>query len=64
MGAEAVRLRLPRPSYQRIRVLLQQARRIRRRPSTGQVLVDICVRARPPDALLDHLSGIGVPQRE
>lgn len=64
LGAEADRLRLPRPSYQRIRVLLHQARRIRRRePTTAQILVDVCFRARPPIALLDHLSGVGVPRR-
>ena len=63
LGAEADRLRLTRPSYQRIRVLVHQARRIRRRePTTTQVLVDVCFRARPPTAVLDHLSGIGVPQ--
>ncbi len=63
LGAEADRLRLTRPSYQRIRVLLHQARRIRRlSPSTTQVLVEVCFRARPPIAVLDHLSGIGVPQ--
>ena len=62
LGNEADRLRLPRPSYQRIRVLLHQARRIRRQPSTAQVLFDVCFRARPPIAVLDHLSGVGVPQ--
>lgn len=63
LATEAERLRLTRPSYQRIRVLLHQARRIRRqRPSTTQVLVDVCFRARPPIAVLDHLSGVGVPR--
>jgi hypothetical protein len=37
-------------------------RRLRRRPSTARVLVEIAYRARPPDALLDHVSGIGVPE--
>ena len=62
LGLEADRMRLTRPSYQRVRVLLHQARSIRhRRPSTGQVLVEIAFRARPPAALLDHLAGIGLP---
>lgn len=65
VGAEAVRLGLPRPSYQRIRVLVHESRRLRqlRGPSTASVLVDIALRARPPEALADHLSGIGVPAR-
>jgi hypothetical protein len=62
LGAEAERLRLPRPSYQRIRVLLHQARRIRRGPSTAQILVDVCFRARPPISVLEHVSGLGVPE--
>jgi hypothetical protein len=64
LGAEAWRLGLPRPSYQRVRVLVHQLRRIRARkgPSTGEVLFDIAVRARPPQALIDHLSGVGLPR--
>src|SRR5947208_11675101 len=62
LGAEAERLGLPRPSYQRIRVLVHDLRRVRRRgqPSTASVLWEIAMRARPPEALLDHLSGVGV----
>jgi hypothetical protein len=63
LGKEADRLRLTRPSYQRIRVLLHQSRRLRRlRPSTAQVLAEVAFRARPPIAVLDHLSGVGVPR--
>ena len=62
LGAEASRLRLPRPSYQRIRVLIHQSRRLRRRgPSTAQVLLDVAFRTRPPIAVLEHVSGVGVP---
>lgn len=65
VGAEANRLGLPRPSYQRVRELVHQARRLRRRgPSTTSVLIDIATRARPPDALVAHLSGVGVPNLE
>lgn len=60
LGAEAERLDLPRPSYQRVRELLHRLRRLRRQPSTGRVLLEIAYRTRPPEALLDHLSGIGV----
>lgn len=63
VGGEAERLGLPRPSYQRVRELVHASRRIRRGPSTAAVLVDVAFRARPPEALLDQLSGVGVPQR-
>jgi hypothetical protein len=58
---EAERLGYPRPSYQRIRVLVHESRRIRRQSSTAGVLAEVILRARPPEALLDHLSGVGVP---
>jgi hypothetical protein len=61
VGREAERLGLPRPSYQRIRVLVHESRRIRRGPSTASILADVAFRARPPEAILDHLSGVGVP---
>jgi hypothetical protein len=63
LGAEAERLRLRRPSYERVRQLLHLLRRWRRGPSTSRVLVEICLRTRPPIALADHLSGIGLPER-
>jgi hypothetical protein len=62
VGVEALRLGVPKPSYQRVRVLLQQLRRLRRRPSTGQVLVEVCFRARPPVALVEHAAGIALPR--
>jgi hypothetical protein len=61
LGAEADRLGLPRPSYQRVRVLVHESRRLRRGPSTTAVLVDVMMRARPPEAVLEHVSGVGVP---
>jgi hypothetical protein len=60
LGAEAERLSLPRPSYQRVRELLHRLRSLRRQPTTSRVLVEIAFRARPPEAFLDHVSGIGV----
>jgi hypothetical protein len=65
VAAEAERLGLTRPSYERIRVLVHQSRRWKRNrgPSTTSVLVDVAFRVRPPEAILDHLSGIGVPTR-
>jgi hypothetical protein len=62
LGEEAERLGVPRPSYQRVRELVHEARRLRgRRPTTGSVLVDIAFRVRPPVAFLEHVSGVGVP---
>ncbi len=61
LGAEADRLRLPRPSYQRIRVLLHTLRLIRRQkrpqPSTGQLLLEAWFRLRSPLDVIDHLYG-------
>jgi hypothetical protein len=61
VGREADRLGLTRPSYQRIREVVHELRRLRRGPSTTSVLVDVAFRVRPPEAVLDHLSGTGVP---
>ncbi len=63
LGAEADRLGLTRPSYERVRELVHLERSIRRGPSTTSVLVDIAWRVRPPGALFDHVSGVGVPSR-
>jgi hypothetical protein len=61
VGSEADRLGLTRPSYQRVRVLVHRSRMLRRGPTTATVLTDIAFRVRPPEALVDHLSGVGVP---
>jgi hypothetical protein len=62
VGAEAERLGLRRPSYQRVRELVHESRRIKRGPTTASVLVDVAMRVRPPEAFLDHISGVGVPE--
>ncbi len=64
VGDEAERLGLPRPSYQRVRVLVHESRRVRRGPSTTSILLDVAFRVRPPDAIADHLAGVGVPDIE
>jgi hypothetical protein len=65
VGSEAERLRLPRPSYERVRVLVHAVRavrrRSRRRPSTASVLLDVATRARSPEALLKHVAGVPIP---
>jgi hypothetical protein len=62
LGAEAERLGLRRPSYERVRELVHRLRWLRRAPSTGRVLFEISMRTRPPGAFLDHISGTGVPE--
>jgi len=65
LGREAERLGLPRPSYERVRVILHDARRLqarRRRQTTLSVLVDVMFRVRPQEAILDHLAGIPLPK--
>jgi hypothetical protein len=60
LGDEAARLGLPRPSYQRVRELVHQHRRITRGPSTLRVLTEVALRARAPDEFLEQVSGVGV----
>jgi hypothetical protein len=63
LGAAAECLGTTRPSYERVRALVHERRGQRRRVrSTLEVLAEVSTRARPPEALLDHISGIGVPR--
>jgi hypothetical protein len=62
VGEEADRLGLTRPSYQRVRVLVHEARNLQRRPTTLSVLADVAFRVRPPEAVVDHLSGVGLTE--
>jgi hypothetical protein len=62
VGAEADRRGLTRPSYERVRMLVHEARRIRRGPSTASVLLDVALRVRPPEAMVKHVYGAGVPE--
>jgi hypothetical protein len=61
LGVEANRLKLPRPSYQRIRVLLHTARHLAKQqhqqPSTVRVLYEVWSRRRPISAFTDHRYG-------
>ena len=59
VGREAERLGLPRPSYQRVRVLVHAARRARARPTTASLLVDVALNVRHPQHVLDELTGLG-----
>ena len=62
VGALAEDLGLTRPSYEQLRQVIHEARRRGRLPSTGDVLLDIAFRVRPPLVLGDHLTGT-LPQR-
>jgi hypothetical protein len=54
VGAEAERLGLPRPSYQRVRTLVHEARQLNAdRTPTGKVLLDIATQVRSPMALTE-----------
>jgi hypothetical protein len=62
IGALADRLGKPRPSYEQIRTLVHELRESRAEPTTARVAFDVAMRVRPPEALLDHVSGVGVPR--
>jgi len=62
VGGKAEELGVPRPSYERIRELVHESRRVRRGPTTSQILLDVAFRVRPPEHLVDHV--YGVPVRE
>ena len=59
VGVLAEVLGLTRPSYEHVRRLVHDARHRGRRPTPGDVLLDIAFRVRPPTALGEHLAGIG-----
>jgi hypothetical protein len=46
-----------RPSYEQVRLHVRRARRRPRRVSTGEVLLDVALRAHHPQAFLQHVSG-------
>jgi hypothetical protein len=62
LGAAAERLGATRPSYECVRRLVHDRRRRDAGPTTVEVLADVSTRARPPDALLDHVAGIALPR--
>jgi len=57
VGAEAERLGLARPSYERVRILAHEHRARLAATTTSDVLLDVAMRVRPPEAILDHLAG-------
>ena len=57
LGFLADDLELTRPSYEQARTIVHLLRSARRSPALGQVLLDITMRVRPPEAILDVLGG-------
>ena len=57
VGAVALDRGLTPPSYERVRTLVHEVRRLNRYQSTAGVFVDVALRAAPPDAPVEHLSG-------
>jgi hypothetical protein len=57
VGALAEDIGLARPSYESIRRVVHALRARKRDPGIGEVLLDINLRRRPPEAILDALVG-------
>jgi hypothetical protein len=60
VGAEAERLGLIRPSYQRVRVLVHEARRIRRGTTATDLLRIVTSPLRTSEDLIERLEELGV----
>jgi hypothetical protein len=59
VGAEAERLGLTRPSYSRVRTLVQAQRRRPRGPTAAGIAVDLAFRTRSPQAVVGDLPELG-----
>ena len=57
IGERAETLGLTRPSYARVRQVVNGARARIEPPSWGELLLDVDLRKRPPEALIDKLAG-------
>ncbi len=57
VGALASHLGFVRPSYEQIRVLVHEHRQRGLAPTAGQILLDVALKTRPPQALLELLEG-------
>jgi hypothetical protein len=63
VGTKAADDGLSRPSYERVRLLVHEARERALEPSTVDVLLDVAFRVRPPDAIGAHVAGTLPPSR-
>jgi hypothetical protein len=62
VGEVAEALGLARPSYEQVRKIVHETRRMGPRVGPGQVLLDIAFRVRPPTAFGDFLAGTLPPE--
>ena len=46
---------MPRPSYEQVRTLVHALRAGKGGPGAGEILLDIALRTRPPEAILEVL---------
>ncbi|MGE5272551.1 MAG: hypothetical protein ACM3QU_02100 [Verrucomicrobiota bacterium] len=60
VGAEAERLGLTRPSYQRIRELVHQVRNVRPRLSVSELVRIVCTPLKSTDDGLERLRQLGI----
>jgi hypothetical protein len=63
VGEIAELLGFARPSYEQVRTIVHRARRRGRHPGAGEILLDVALRARPPIALEEYLTGTLPPER-
>jgi len=57
VGRLAAELGLPKPSYQQVRVVVHDIRRRKRGPGIGELLLDLALRTRSPEEILEILAG-------
>jgi len=55
IGEQAEEQGVRRPSYEQVRVLIHEHRDTGLAPTAGQILLDVALRTRPPQALLELL---------
>ena len=55
VAALASQLGHSRPSYEQVRVLVHEHREVGLAPTAGQILLEVALRTRPPQALLELL---------
>ena len=56
LGAVAEHLGLAQPSYQCVRLIVRELRAGRARPGIGDLLLDIALQNKPPEAIITYLS--------
>src|SRR5712691_7963119 len=56
LGSVAGELGLTKPSYEQVRVVLHALRKGKREPGVGTLLLDIALRTRSPEQILDAIT--------